>query len=260
MVEEKGLFRYPEPFNSLGGFPMQLYDRDGTPIAQQQAISSFSSRVYGWMALGLALTAMIAYFTYATGAFIRLMPMWWLLAFGTFGIAMAFNASINRISFGGAAALFLAYAGVQGLFFGTILPAYAAAFGGSVIWSAFATGAMIFAIAAGYGIFTKSDLTSLGRILRVGLMGLIAASFLFMILSFFMQLTLFHLLISYVGLGLFVGLTAYDANTIRKMSLQVDPNSVASYKLSLIMALKMYINVIMIFWYLLQIFSSSSRR
>ena len=71
-----------------------------------------------------------------------------------------------------------------------------------------------------------------------------------------MNLTIFHLVICYLGLVIFVGLTACDAQTIRAMSMQVDINSVASYKLSMVMALRMYINVIMIFWYLLQIFTS----
>ena len=68
-----------------------------------------------------------------------------------------------------------------------------------------------------------------------------------------------NLFISYLGLVIFVGLTAYDAQTIRSFSMQADIASVASYKLSLIMALRMYINVIMIFWYLLRIFSSSRK-
>jgi len=91
-------------------------------------------------------------------------------------------------------------------------------------------------------------------------MGLVAITLLYMVLSMFMPMTGMMLIISYFGLVIFVGLTAYDANQIRKMSAQVDGYSVMSCKLSLVMALRMYINVIMVFWYLLQIFSSSSKR
>lgn len=226
---------------------------------EEAAISSFSSRVYGWMALGLGVTAAVAYFIYATGAYLSLVSFWWVWALGTLGIALAINSMIQRISIATTALLFLAYAGLEGILFGTMLPFFAAAYGGQVIWSAFATGAVIFATAMGYGMFTKSDLTQLGKILRIGLIGLIAVTLLFLVLSFFIQMPLANLIISYIGLILFVGLTAYDAQTIRHFSLQADSQSVMSYKLSLIMALKMYINVIMIFWYLLQIFSSNRK-
>jgi uncharacterized protein len=224
-----------------------------------QTVGTFSSRVYGWMAIGLGFTAAIAYAIFRTGLFIKLMPFWWVWAIATFGVALGFNASIQRFTLGGVIGMFLAYAGLQGIMFGTILPAFAAAFGGQIIWLAFLTASAIFLIAMGYGIFTKSDLTSLGRILSLALLGLIAVTFIYMILSFFIQMPLMNLLISYLGLGIFVGLTAYDAQTIRQFSLQADVRSVASYKLSMVMALKMYINVIMIFWYLLRIFSSSRR-
>ena len=236
---------------------MALYDR--TTIHDAGQISSFTSRVYGWMTAGLGLTATVAYMLWKSGVYMTLMPFWWLWAFGTLGIAMAINFSINRISIGGMIGLLLAYAGLEGLLFGTMLPLFAAAYGGQVIWTAFATGAAIFALATGYGMFTKADLTSLGKILSLGLIGLIGVSFLFMIASFFVHLSWAHLLISYLGLVIFVGLTAYDSQTIRSMAIQAGSDSTASYKLSLIMALKMYINVIMIFWYLLQIFSRSRR-
>lgn len=235
-----------------------MYDRN--LIYDREQASQFSSRVYGWMSIGLAVTAAIAYAIYASGAYMVLMPFWWVWTFGTLGIAMAINFSINRISIAGAAGLFLLYAALEGVLFGTILPVFAAAYGGQVIWSAFATGGVIFLVAMLYGMFTKSDLTALGKILTIGLMGLIGVTLVFMILSFFMDLTWAQLFISYIGLILFVGLTAYDAQTIRQLGIQAGSSTVASYKLSLIMALKMYINVIMIFWYLLQIFASGQKR
>ncbi|MCH9610741.1 MAG: Inner membrane protein YbhL [Chlamydiales bacterium] len=237
---------------------MGIYDRDY--VQDARSVGTFSTRVYGWMAIGLAFTACVAFLVYATGLFIKLMPFWWVWSFATLGCAMAINFRLNRLSVPGVIALFMAYAGLEGILFGTILPAFAAAYGGQVIWAAFATASGVFGLATLYGIFTKNDLTSMGRILSMGLIGLIAVSLLCFILSFFMEITLLHLMISWLGLIIFVGLTAYDAQTIKSYSMQADVNSVMSYKLSMIMALKMYINVIMIFWYLLQIFSSGSRR
>lgn len=224
-----------------------------------QDVGTFSTRVYGWMAIGLALTASIAWLVFQSGLFMKLMPFWWLLSIATFGVAMGFNASIKRFSLKGVIGMFLGYAGLQGVLFGTILPFFAAAYGGSVIWLAFLTASVVFLMAMGYGIVTKNDLTSLGRILSFALIGLIALTLIFVVLSLFMHLPMLNLLISYLGLVIFVGLTAYDAQTIRSFSRQAEINSVASYKLSMIMALKMYINVIMIFWYLLRIFSSGRK-
>ncbi|MFN0065394.1 MAG: Bax inhibitor-1 family protein [Chlamydiales bacterium] len=237
---------------------MGLYDRD--TIQDARAVGTFSSRVYGWMAMGLAFTAAIAFFIYQSGLYVSLMPFWWVWSFATLGVAMGINFAIKRLSIPGVIGLFLTYAGLEGILFGTILPAFAAAYGGQVIWAAFATASVVFGLAALYGVFTKADLTSLGRILTFALIGLIAVSLLFFIMSFFMNLTFMHLVISWIGLVIFVGLTAYDAQTVKSYSMQADVQSVMSYKLSMIMALRMYINVIMIFWYLLQIFSSQSRR
>jgi len=223
------------------------------------AVNTFSSRVYGWMTFGLSLTAFIAYLIFKTQLYVQMMPFAMLIIIGTLIVGIAIQKLINKISFATAVLLFLLYTVLEGVFFGTILPAYAAAYGGDVIWITFATTALIFGIAMAYGVFTKSDLTGLKTILAIALTGLIAISLLYFVLSFFMELGWLHLLISYVGLGVFVGLTAYDAQRIRIVSQQAPDNSPAAYKLSLLMALRMYINVIMIFWYLLQIFSARRR-
>ena len=225
-----------------------------------ESINTFATQVYSWMAIGLALTAVIAWFVYASGLHTTLIRYTLVLALGTFGVTMAISTRMNKLSFSGLASLFLVYSALEGLLFGSILPGYAQAFGGQLIWTAFGTAALIFSLAVAYGMFSKSDMTSLGRILSMAVMGLVAVTVLYMVLSFFMPVTKMMLVISYFGLIIFVGLTAYDAQQIRKISEQVDGYSVMSCKLSLIMALRMYINVIMIFWYLLQILSSSSKR
>lgn len=238
---------------------MSIHDRNYVKTTTAQ-INTFATQVYSWMTIGLGVTAFVAWFVFKTGLYQAILPFWWVTAIGTFVIAMNISSRINRISFSGLASLFIAYSALEGVFFGSVLPGFAAMFGGQVIWTAFGTAALIFAIAVAYGVFTKSDMTSLGRILSIGVMGLVAITLLYMVLSLFMPVTGMMLMISYLGLVLFVGMTAYDANQIRNMSHQVDGYSVMSCKLSLIMALRMYINVIMVFWYLLQIFSSSSRR
>lgn len=241
---------------------MALFNRHA--VASKNAAyltaSTFSTKVYGWMTLGLAVTAITCWFVWTTGLFHLLMPFWWLMGLGTLGIAMAISLRLDAMKLTTLAVLFLSYAFIEGLFFGTILPAYAANFGGGIIWSAFAVGAIVYFVAMMYGIMTKSDLTRIGTILTFGLLGLIGVTIVFAILSFFFNMTWMNLVISYIGLVIFVGLTAWDAQTIRRMSAQIGDgsDSVMAYKMALIMALRMYINVIMIFWYLLQIFASSS--
>lgn len=254
---EKGTFRYDCVLLKKGFIMRDMIS--GSNSTTSSNVGSFSARVYGWMAIGLGITASIAFGLYASGVYLKLLPFWWLWSIGLFGVAIAISSSIQRISTQGAVALFLTYAALEGILFGTTLPAFAAAYGGEVIWAAFATGSIIFGIAMAYGMLTKADLTSLGKILTIGLIGLAAVTLLFMLLSIFMPMKGMYLLISYIGLIIFIGLTAYDAQTIRRFSQEAEGNSVLGYKLSLIMALKMYINVIMIFWYLLQIFSSNRK-
>lgn len=243
---------------------MALFNRADitTRSRAELAASGFATKVYGWMTLGLAVTAITCWFVWTTGLYQVLMPYWWLMGLATLGIAMTVSFRLEALKVTTLAGLFIAYAFVEGLFFGAILPAYAAAYGGGVIWSAFTVGAVVYFIAMLYGIVTKADLTRIGLILTFGLMGLIGVTLVFAVLSFFFNMTWMNLVISYIGLVIFVGLTAWDAQTIRRLSAQVGnaSDSPMAYKMALMMALRMYINVIMIFWYLLQIFSSSSSR
>ncbi|WP_194843597.1 Bax inhibitor-1/YccA family protein [Candidatus Clavichlamydia salmonicola] len=227
-------------------------------VRDVKALSVFSSRVYGWMTLGLSVTAFVAYTLGASGLSMALQPFWWVCTLGTLGISFWINRRISTMSLGGVASLFVLYAVLEGVIFGLVLPMFAKAYGGGIIWTAFLTAAVIFGMSALYGTFTKSDLTGLGKILSMAFVGFIVISLLFFVISMFVHLPFFYLMISYIGLVLFTALTAYDAHTIRRMSQEVSVESVVSYKLSLMMALRMYLNMIMIFWYLLQIFSSSN--
>lgn len=237
---------------------MRSYSRNN--IGEDKFVTgTFASRVYGWMTLGLAVTAGVTGFLSYTGLYKNLYSFWWVWCLGTLGVSLWINRQINQLSVQGVMALFIAYSVLEGLFFGTVIPGYAAAYGGGVVWASFLTAGVIFGVAALYGSFTRNDMTSLGRILRLGLFGLLGISVLYFIVSIFVALPMFYLLICYLGLVMFVGLTAYDAQTIKKMSMQADIHSPVAYKLALIMALRMYVNVVMIFWYLLQIFASSNK-
>jgi len=242
---------------------MGIYDRDyiQNDNISSATVSSFASKVYGWMTVGLLVTAFVAFGIYVTGAYVALMPLWWVSLIGTLVISFSMAGLANKISSRALSILFISYSAMQGVIFGIILPSYAFAYGGDVIWLTFFTAALIFGIATFYGVYTHNDLTNIGRLLNLALVGLVAVTFLFIIMSSFMDLTWFHLIISYIGLIIFVGLTAFDAQNIRSMSAQIgnNTNGEAALKMSIFMALKMYINVIMIFWYLLRILSSNRK-
>jgi uncharacterized protein len=251
-----GMYRDRNSYSRNNPYSARETHIDSSYVAE----TSFTMKVYGWMTVGLAFTALIAFYIYQTGSFVKLMPFWWLWTFGALGVSLALNASAHKLSATTMSVLFLVYSGLQGLFFGTVLPGFATAYGGDVIWSAFTTAAAIFGVAVCYGAFTKSDLTSLGNILRIGLYGLLAVTLVYIVMSFFIDVTWMTLLISYLGLAIFVGLTVYEAQQIRQMSHQASGDLVMMRKLSVLMALRMYINVIMIFWYLLQIFASGRNK
>lgn len=224
---------------------------------QSTSLSTFASQVYAWLTSGLSLSAVIAFLCYRNEWFMQLLPYQMLIVLAAFGVSMVISLGINRISFPMAGALFLTYSFLQGLMFGTILPLYAMQFGGGVIWVAFATAAGLFATATVYGRWTRQDLTGVGQLLNFGVIALVVISLLFAVASFFTKVAMFDLIIAYLGLMIFVGLMVTDSQQIRMMSQQVQMHSQSSFKLSLLVALRMYINVIMVFMYLLRILSSS---
>lgn len=240
---------------------MAVFDRNYArqPVIEVSA-AAFSQRVYSWMTLGLVLTAAVALWVVKSGAYLSLAPYTFMIALGTFGLSLAINAALMRATFRTMATLFVAYSAMQGLFFGSVLPIYASTIGGHVIWIAFLTAGMIFGASVLFGLMTKTDLTRYSRILGMGLFGLVGLTLIYAVASLFTSIPGMVLLISYAGLVLFVAMSSFDAQQIRKMSLTVQSDSLLARKLSLMMALKMYLNVIMIFWYLLQIFASSNNR
>lgn len=239
---------------------MSIWERDySTNEHAAVAQGNFAQRVYGWMTSGLLLTAAVAYGVMRLQLVPLLLPYWWVMLFGAMGIGMVVNATASRIRYSTMTGLLALYAVLEGLFFGTILPVYAHQFGGDVVYLAFLTAAATYGGALAYGALTKSDLTQVRRIIQMAMTALVVITLGYLVVSLFKPISGSMLLISYLGLIVFVGLTATDAQQIRRLSYQVSDNSVMARKLSLMVALRMYMNAIMVFWYLLQIFASNRR-
>jgi FtsH-binding integral membrane protein len=160
------------------------------------------------------------------------------------GLVFALSGWVMRMSVGTAAAVFLGYAVLNGLTLSVVFLAYAAA----SIALAFYITAGTFVVMSLWGYATKSDLTAIGNICFMGLIGIIIA----MVVNLFVQSAALHFVVSVLGVLVFVGLTAYDTQEIKSIYLESDDSEVSGKK-AILGALKLYLDFINIFVMLLQL-------
>jgi FtsH-binding integral membrane protein len=211
--------------------------------------ANFMQKVYLWMAFALSLTGFVAYRTVQSEA---LMHMIFRSSFGFIGLIIAelaivfwISSAIQRISSNMAIGLFLLYSVLNGLTLSILLIAYT---GASVASTFFITAGMFGAMSV-YGYTTKQDLSSWGNLLFMALVGLIIAS----VINLFLQSSLMYWLISYAGVLIFVGLTAYDTQKIKQLAAQVILESEEGRKVAILGALTLYLDFINMFIFMLRI-------
>ncbi len=213
------------------------------------AASEFVRRVYNWMALGLAVTAITALYTVSSPRilqFILATPMMLMvLIFAELGLVIAISAAINRIQSSTALLMFFAYAFLNGLTLSVIFLAYTR----TSIANTFFVTAGTFAAISLYGYTTKRDLTSWGSFLMMGLIGIIIAS----LVNFFFKSSQIYWLITYAGIIIFVGLSAYDAQKIKEMAYAGFAGAEMERKGAVIGALRLYLDFINLFLLLLRL-------
>jgi len=215
--------------------------------------TDFIRRVYNWMALGLGVTAIVALYAVNSGLIFSLLGnpiVMLLLIVGEFGLVIALSAAIGRFQSSTALFMFFAYSFLNGLTLSTIFLIYTKA----SIASTFFVTAGTFAAMSLYGYTTKRDLTSMGSFLMMGLIGIIIASF----VNFFFSSPAVYWLITYAGIAIFVGLTAYDAQKIKEMAYAGLAGSEDERKGAVIGALRLYLDFINLFLLLLRIFGRRS--
>ncbi|MFZ0928758.1 MAG: Bax inhibitor-1/YccA family protein [Syntrophobacteraceae bacterium] len=221
-----------------------------TVFQEERAIvqTEFIRRVYNWMALGLAVTALTSLFALNSGLIYSLLSpgVMLVLILAELGIVIALSAAIGKLQSSTALLMFFAYSFLNGLTLATIFLAYTKA----SIASTFFVTAGTFAAMSVYGYTTKRDLTSMGSFLMMGLIGIIIASF----VNFFFSSPAFYWLITYAGIAIFVGLTAYDAQKIKEMAYGGFAGSEEERKGAVIGALRLYLDFINLFLLLLRIF------
>lgn len=215
------------------------------------ALPALMRKVYVWMSLALAITGFTAYAVADIPNLqeIVLMNKWvfWGLIIAEFGLVIAISAGINKLSLTTATMLFVLYSVVNGATLSVIFIAYTL---GSIATVFFIT-AGTFAVMAFIGYTTKADLSKMGKILLMALIGMIIAT---LVNVFFVKSGMFDLVLSYIGVLIFVGLTAYDSQKIKVMLMQAGDMSERSQKIALLGALSLYLDFINLFIYLLRIF------
>ena len=232
-----------------------------TSTQTQVRVNSFIRSVYNWMAIGLALTGFTAYFVAHSPAMLsllfqvvgnRVQPtfLFYGLIIAELAFVFTLSARVAKMKASTATALFVAYSALNGATLSSIFLLYTA----SSITSVFFICAGTFAAASMFGWITKRDLTGVGQFMFMGLIGIIIAS----VVNMFMQSTGMHMIIGYIGVIIFVGLTAYDTQKLKYMasSQPADATPAMMRKGAIIGALALYLDFINLFLMLLRIFGN----
>ncbi len=229
---------------------MQPYPVMESTTAVSEVQSSFVLKVYNWMTMGLALTALIALAIEMVLPGIRWIILenpiiFYGLLILELAIVWGLSAAISKIPSVLAILIFLAYAALNGVTFSILFLVYTS---GSIAYTFFITAAM-FGATSVFGFITKMDLSRIGGFLMMALFGLIIAS----VVNIFVASSPLDWIISIAGVFIFVGLTAYDTQKIKNMSVGIDSSSEEGGKASIMGALTLYLDFINLFLFLLRI-------
>ena len=209
-------------------------------------LRDYMLRVYNYMAGGLALTGIVAYLGVATGIYQAIVgtPIYWVIVFAPLGLVLLLSFRIQNMSLGAAQLTFWAYAALVGL----SLSGLFYVFTGASIARVFFITAATFGATSLYGYTTRSDLTRFGSFLFMGLIGIIIAG----LVNIFIASSALQFAISVIGVIVFVGLTAYDTQSIKTMYWEGDGDVVAGKK-AIMGALRLYLDFLNLFLMLMQL-------
>ena len=220
----------------------------------QIRVNSFIRSVYNWMAIGLGLTGFVAFYVSNSETVMRLIfgnqLIFFGLIIGELALVFTISARVNKMQASTATSLFVLYAALNGVTLSAIFLVYTRA----SITSTFFICAATFIASSIFGMTTKRDLTSMGQFLFMGLIGIVIAS----VVNLFMRSSGISIIISYIGVIVFVGLTAYDTQKLRTMALS-QPEGIDSgtiRKGAILGALTLYLDFINLFLMLLRILGS----
>lgn len=214
------------------------------------AFPALMRKVYLWMTMALVITGFTAYGVATSPAILSAILMNKMLFFGLiigeFALVIGLSAAINRLSLSVATLMFVLYSVINGATLSVIFLAYTM----SSIANVFFITAGTFAAMAFVGYTTKKDLSGMGKMLMMALIGLIIAT----VVNLFLRSTGLQLIVSYIGVLVFVGLTAYDTQKIKQMLMMAEDTGETAQKIALLGALSLYLDFVNLFLYLLRIF------
>ena len=218
------------------------------------AFPALMRKVYLWMTLAMVITGFTAYLVATNMSLLSLIysskVVMWGLIIVELAIVFGVTAAINKLSLPVATLLFILYSVINGALLSSIFLIYTL----SSISTVFFITAGTFGAMSLFGYTTKQDLTSWGKILMMAVVGLIIAT----IVNLFVKSSGLEMIVSYIGVLIFVGLTAYDTQKIKEMCLQAPDMGETMQKFALLGALSLYLDFINIFIYLLRIFGKQN--
>ena len=224
-----------------------------TPVLIAERVSAFLRAVYSWMCAGLAITAITAWSVAASPTAVMTIatnrPLFWGLIIAQLGIVVVLSARVQKLTASTASLLFLVYSALTGVTMSFVLLAYT----GESVATTFMVTAGMFGALALYGTVTQRSLAGLGQFLFIGLVGVVLAS----VVGIFWQNDALQFVISFIGVIVFTGLTAYDAQRLKAMALAMPSGETGSY--AVVGALALYLDFINLFLFLLR-FMGNRRR
>ncbi len=227
------------------------YSRD-RELEASAAFPALMQKTYLWMAMALAITGLTAYVVATNPTLMGLMFQYpnaiWLFFIAEIGLVIALSAAIEKLSLPVATLLFVVYAVLNGVTFSTLFYVYTM---GSLASTFFIT-AGTFGVMSAVGFFIKKDLSVMGKILLMALIGIIIAT----VVNVFLGSQGLDLIVTYLGVLIFVGLTAYDTQKIKNMFLMAPDASAHTQKYAVLAALTLYLDFINLFLYLLRLFGN----
>lgn len=222
------------------------------------ADKTFLNGVFGWMGLGLAVTSMIAYLVYSTPSLLALLigetgmtGLGYVMMFAPIGFVLVMSFGFNRLSYFALTILFLLYAGMMGASLSFIFLVYT----NESIYNAFIIAALMFGVMGVIGYTTKTDLTKMGSILLMALIGIIIAS----LINIFMKSDSLSYAISFISVIVFCGLTAWDLQKLKNLAGETSLDTETKSKLGILGALTLYLDFINLFLSLLRLFGKRKR-
>jgi FtsH-binding integral membrane protein len=224
-----------------------------TTQASAERIGAFLRSVYGWMCLGLAITALTAGIVASSPSVViaiaRNSVLFWGLAIAQLGIVLVLSSRVQTLAASTAAALFVVYSMLTGVTLSFILFLYT----GESIASTFVVTAGMFGALAAFGTVTRRSLAGWGQFLFMGLIGVVLAS----IVGLFWQNDGFQFVTAFIGVIVFTGLAAYDAQRLKAMALATPDGQAGSY--AIVGALALYLDFVNLFLFLLRLFGGRRR-